>query len=234
MPTSEIDSGLFPSAVANRIVESAIQESVVLRLAQRVVMPAGVESVPVVSVAPQADFVGVGEPKPIGRIKWSSEVLKGEEIACVLSIPEAYVSDTSGSWDVEGSVENEMAKAIGARFDQAALWGDRAPASYPTGGLVGMAGSATGPDALTAISNAMGELEGEGIIPDGIAGGPSIGAALRAAYIEAGALPGESPANTIWGVPGRGEHPVARVAECNRRRLAIRPLRDSRRHHVQH
>jgi len=195
-------SGLLPTAVAARVIESAIQQSVVLRLATRQPMPTGVETVPVVAVAPQAGWVSAGGRKPITRVDWSSEVLKAEEIAAVAAIPDVYISDTSGSWNPEESTENELAKAVGQALDRADLWGTDAPASFPSGGIVGMAGGpVSGPDALTAISNAMGELEGEGVLPDGIAGGPTIGAALRAAYIEAGALPGESPADTIWGVP---------------------------------
>jgi hypothetical protein len=195
-------SGLLPSAVSARIIESAIQQSVVLRLATRQPMPTGVEQVPVVSVAPQAGWVSAGGRKPIARIVWSAETLKAEEIAAVCAIPDVYISDTAGSWNPEESTENELAKAVGKALDAAVLWGTDAPPSFPQGGIVGMAGGpATGPDALSAISNAMGELEGEGIVPDGIAGGPSIGAALRAAYIAAAALPGQAPANEIWGVP---------------------------------
>lgn len=194
-------NGLLPSAVSARVIESAIKQSVVLQLATRQPMPTGVESVPVVSVAPTADFVAVGAPKPITKVEWSSEVLKAEEIAGITSVPEVYVSDTGGSWDIEASVENEFGKAIGARLDQAVLWGERAPASYPTGGIAGMAGGpATGADAFVAVSDAMAELEGEGILPDGIASGPGIGVALRSAALEAGDY-AAAPTNALFGVP---------------------------------
>jgi hypothetical protein len=192
---------LLPTAVAARVIESAIKQSVVLALGTRQPMPTGVEQVPVVSVAPQAGWVSAGGRKPIARIVWSAETLKAEEIAAVCAIPDVYISD-AGTWNPEESTENELAKAVARALDSAVLFGTDAPPSFPQGGIAAMAGGpATGPDALAAISNAMGELEGEGIVPDGIAGGPSIGAALRGAYLHAGALPGESPANTIWGVP---------------------------------
>ena len=116
-------------------------------------------------------------------------------------VPDVYIADTRGSWDVEASVENELAKAIGRTLDRAILFGTNAPPSFPTGGVLGSAATATGDDPLSAISDAMGQLEGEGIIPDGIAGGPSIGAALRAAYLEANALPSEAPSSSIFGLP---------------------------------
>ena len=194
-------SGLLPEAVSARIIESAIQQSVVLRLARRQPMPTGVETIPVVAVAPQAGWVAAGGRKPITKVEWSSEVLKAEEIAAVVPIPEVYISDTSGSWNPEESTENELAKAVGKALDKAVLWGQDAPASFPQGGVVAMAGGpAHGADAFTAVSNAMGELEGEGILPDGIASGPGIGVALRSAALEAGDY-AAAPTNALFGIP---------------------------------
>jgi hypothetical protein len=201
-PTSSWSEGLLPAAVAERVIESARKQSVVLQLATTQPMPAHTEAIPVVSVAPQAGWVGVGGRKPIAKIAWTSEVLKAEEVAAVTALPDALLTDTTGSWDSEASTEAELGKAVARALDAAVLWGDAAPASFPAGGLAAFAGGpVSGADALTAISDAMGELEGEGIIPDGIAGGPTIGAALRAAYLAAGALPGEAPAGTVFGLP---------------------------------
>ena len=194
-------SGLLPSDVAARVIESAIQQSVVLRLATRQPMPSGTETIPVVAVAPQAGWVAAGGRKPITKVEWSSEVLKAEEIAAVAAIPDVYISDTSGSWNPEESTENELAKAVGQALDRAVLWGTDAPASFPSGGIVGMAGGpVSGGDAFAAISDAMAELEGEGILPDGIASGPGIGVALRSAALEAGDY-AAAPTNTLFGVP---------------------------------
>ena len=53
---------LIPTDVARDVISAAESESAVLALGNTIVMPAGVVSVPVVSVAPQAVFVGVGAP----------------------------------------------------------------------------------------------------------------------------------------------------------------------------
>lgn len=202
MTITETDwDGLLPTSVSSRIIESAIQQSVVLRLGTTQPMPTGVETVPVVGVAPTAGWVAAGGRKPIAQIEWTSEVLKAEEVAAVAAIPDVYINDTRGSWDVEGSAETELAKAIGRTLDAAVLWGVDAPGSFPTGGIVGMAaGPVTGADAFTAISDAMAELEGEGILPDGIASGPSIGAALRTAALEAGDY-SAAPGSELFGLP---------------------------------
>jgi hypothetical protein len=46
-------------------------------------MPAGVEHIPVVSVAPTVKWVSRGSRKPITEVAWSSETLQAEEIAAI-------------------------------------------------------------------------------------------------------------------------------------------------------
>ena len=44
-------------------------------------MAAGVESVPLVKLAPEAQFIGRGERKPIAQIEWTGARLEAEESA---------------------------------------------------------------------------------------------------------------------------------------------------------
>jgi hypothetical protein len=62
-------SGLLPEAVAASILSATEEESVVLGLAATRPMAAGVESVPLLSVAPEAAFIGRGERKPQATIE---------------------------------------------------------------------------------------------------------------------------------------------------------------------
>jgi HK97 family phage major capsid protein len=128
MPTG-IDEKLLPEAVSSRVIESAIRQSVVLQLATTQPMPAFVEQIPVVTTAPSANWVASGGRKPLTEVAWSAETLKAEECAAVTSIPDAYIADTSGSWDVEESVETELTKAIVRALDAAVLFGVNAPSS---------------------------------------------------------------------------------------------------------
>jgi hypothetical protein len=65
-----------------------------------------------------------------------------------------------------------------------------------------MAGSAlTGADALEAIDAALTAIEADGLVANGVASSSKIGSALRAAYREAAALPGEAAAAQVYGVP---------------------------------
>jgi HK97 family phage major capsid protein len=153
-------------------------------------------SVPVVSVAPQAVFVGVGARKPASTIEWTAERLAPAEIALTLYIPDAYLDDAGFPvWD---SVRAEVAKAIARTFDAAVLWGMNAPGTYPSVGIAALTGPATsGTDALDAIDKAAAVVEDTGLIPNGIAAGSKIGSALRNAYREIGAPPATVPDETI-------------------------------------
>jgi hypothetical protein len=70
-------------AVAEEAIATVAQESVVLALARQLRMPEGVESLPIVAVAPQVGWVSpaIGGRKLVTKIKWSSEQLIPEELA---------------------------------------------------------------------------------------------------------------------------------------------------------
>jgi HK97 family phage major capsid protein len=194
---------LIPTGVANQAIAAAEQESVVLSLGRVIRMPAGVESVPIVSVAPTVGFVTtVGGRKPITTVEWSAERLEPVEIAGTLAIPDAYLSDSGFPvWD---SVKTELAKAIAKLLDLAVLFGTGAPAQFPAGGIAALAGAAqSGATAEEAIDAALGVVEAQGVRPDGIAAGLSILGALRKAQIAAGlpAVTATAPIPSLFGLP---------------------------------
>src|SRR4051794_25064212 len=200
MPTDW--GNLLPVTATRRIIASATKQSVALQLGTVQPMPAGTQNVPVVSVVPTAGWVDAGARKPITTIEWSALTLEAREIAATAAIPDVYIEDTSGSWSPTESAENELAKAVARVLDAAILWGTNAPAGFPVGGIAGAAGAAvTGADALEAIDKALTAIEGDGLVPNGIASSAAIGGALRAAYRSVAALPGESPAQQVYGVP---------------------------------
>jgi hypothetical protein len=162
-------------------------------------MPEGVMNVPVISIAPSAAFVGAGARKPQATIEWSAETLQPEEIACLTTVPDAYLDDAG--FPVWQSVRSELAAAIARVLDDAILHGVNAPASYPAGGIVAGLTPSTGTDALDALDNALQVIEATGLEPDGIASSLLIRPVLRAAYKQAGALPGVSPELSVYGLP---------------------------------
>jgi HK97 family phage major capsid protein len=189
---------LIPHGIASDVIESASQQSVVLQLATVIRMPEGVMSLPVVSVAPSAEFVALGGRKPLATIEWTAEKLLPEEIAAVTFIPDAFIDDAGFPiWD---SVRDEFAAAIGRTLDNAVLFGG-GPASFPANGVVGAGTPLTGADALEAIDKGLAAVEASGLVPTGVAAGLGALTALRQEYRAIGALPSDSPERTVYGVP---------------------------------
>jgi HK97 family phage major capsid protein len=194
---------LVPASIANDAISAATQQSVVLTLGRTIRMPSGVESVPIVSVAPAVSFVtpAYGGRKPITQIEWSAERLEPVEIACTLAIPDAFIDDTG--FPVWESVRGELANAIAKLLDQAVLFGTNAPAAFPAGGIAALAGTPqSGTTAEDAIDKALTAVEAQGVRPSGIASGLSILAALRKAQISAGMGPVAAEAlPSLFGLP---------------------------------
>jgi HK97 family phage major capsid protein len=181
---------LIPKGVADEAIGAAEQESVVLALANVIRMAAGIESVPVVSVAPVVDFVTptFGGRKPITTIEWSAEQLQPVEIAATLAIPDQYIDDAG--YPVWESVRSELAKAIATKLDLAVIFGTDAPPEFPAGGLAALAGAPeTGTTAEEAIDAALAAVEAEGVQPSGIASGLAILSAMRQSQLASGVGP---------------------------------------------
>ena len=196
---------VLPRGVAQDFIGTIEQQSVALQLGRVLRMSEATEVLPIIAFRPSADFVEqpYGGRKPVTEIRWSAVQIRPAEIAATLAVPNAWIQDAQ--FDVEGQVERELANAVAYRFDDAVLWGNSPPPQYPPGGVIGNADTAggAGAGAIDSLSEALAVLEGKGILPDGIAAGPAIGVALRTAYSVAGALPGQAPADSLWGIPVR-------------------------------
>ena len=161
---------LIPSGIADQAIAAAEQESVVLALGNVIRMGAGVESIPVVSVAPSVGFVSpaYGGRKPITQVEWSAERLEPVEIAATLAIPDAFIDDSGFPGVGVRSLRACEGGREGARPGRPVRHG--APAAYPAGGIAGLAGAAqAGATAEEAIDKALAAVEAQGVRPSGIA-----------------------------------------------------------------
>ena len=192
---------LLPRGTAADFIGMIEETSVALRLGRTLRMSEAMESIPLIAFMPQAGWVNpaYGGRKPATEIQWTSVEIRAEEVAAVVPVPRAWIMDAG--FDVEGQVERALSSAVAHAIDEAVLFGNAAPASFPAGGVMAYADAVTGTDALDAISNGFADLEGKGIVPDGIGAGAAIGTALRSAYTAAQALPSVAPQRTLWGVP---------------------------------
>ena len=198
MPT--VYENLIPRNMAREMISAMPRESAVLTLGRRLTMPSGLLTIPVVSFLPQAGFVTprYGGRKPATKIEWTAQNIQAEELACVLAIPNAFIDDAG--YPIWEQVRPLVASALAETLDLAVFFGTGAPAAFPAGGISGLAGAAqSAADAPLAIDKAAAVLEAGGVTPSGIVAGSAIGTALRAAYRAAGAMPGEKPAEVLYG-----------------------------------
>jgi len=201
MPT-DYDS-LIPQAVSDQLLSTITVESVALALGTTVRMPQGLEQFPVVSALPAAGWVNprFGGRKPATTVEWSSQQIVPEELACALAIPSAFVDDAG--FPVWEQVRPLVSSAMAHVIDDALLFGNGEPASFPPNGASGASGpEITGAaDALSGIDAAMALLEAEGLVPNGIAAGPAIGTAIRQEYRSIAVPPDTAPSTTLYGLP---------------------------------
>ena len=133
-------SNLIPESVARDVIDAAVGTSrPCSSSATSFVMPSGVTHVPVVTVAPSAQFVGVGARKPVTTVEWTAERLEPEEIAAIAVVPDQFIDDAG--FPVWQSVQ-ARSRRDREDVDAAVIFGTNAPATYPTGGIAALAGAA--------------------------------------------------------------------------------------------
>jgi Phage capsid family len=192
---------LIPTSVASDLIAAAEQESVAMRLGNVTTMPTGIESVPTVTVEPDAEWNALGGRKKATTIEWTALRLEAEELACILAIPQAWIDDNGFPvWD---QVRGRVASGFAKRIDETVLFAVApVPSSFPPTGVVGVAGTAlTGADALDAIDKGLAAVEAQGLLPNGIASSSAIGSALRKEYRTIAVTPDTAPTSTLYGPP---------------------------------
>lgn len=199
-------SGLVPQSQAAELVTAAVTQSAVLQLGKRQPMPSGATSVPILTALPDAGFVGVGGIKPFTDMGFTNEVLKAEEVAATVAIPQAYLDDSGVNlWS---AVRPELGAALGRAVDNAVLFGTGAPASFPAGGITNGAPVApAAADAVETVNQAMALVENSGLPVTGHAADLRVKSVLRGVRDTNNALllgfdqVGANTVQTLYGVP---------------------------------
>lgn len=175
-------SGLIPEPVTREIMQGAIAESAVLRMARRLPnMSSKTQTINVLDSLPSAYFVN-GEPtadsageafKKTTQMAWDKKKIYAEEIAVIVPIPEAVLADAD--YDIWGEVRPRLTEAFGKVIDKAILFGTDKPATWRDG-VVKSATDAGNSVAATAdvFTDIMGEdgliskVELDGFNPNGV------------------------------------------------------------------
>lgn len=194
IPTPGSPGILVPIDYAREIIRGATEGSFAMRNFRVQRMPAYATVVPVLTALPTADWVseapltGAGSEvtkKPTTEPTFQNAVLRAEEVAAIVVIPEAVLYDAS--IDLFAELRPLLTDALGRVVDEAILFGGTAghakPASWANG-IVTQAIAAGGhpvddPDFPGAISAAMADLEAVGYVPNLIGGGPALLGDLR-------------------------------------------------------
>jgi HK97 family phage major capsid protein len=202
-------AGLIPPAFSAQIISEATEQSAALALGTRVPMSTKVSTMPVPKTFPRAAWVSTGGRKPYTDLSLDIATMTAEEVAAVVSIPDEYLEDSAiNLW---GYAQPLLSEAIAIAVDDAMIWGEDAPASFPAGGVAGAAVVVPGAagDPVASINNAMSAVELQGVRATGNAADNSVLGMLRGVRDGSGALllgPAQvasADVNSIFGLPTR-------------------------------
>ena len=165
----------IPEPVANEIIQTAAEDSVVLKKARKARMSTKTLKTPVLSALPDAYWLsGDTALKQTTHVEWDNVVMTAEELAVLLPIPNAVVDDTNiPLWE---TCKPLLAEAIGRKVDLAAMWGIDKPASFPTAMIPGAVAAGNvetaGTDLTQSIAALAGRVDEDGFIVNGFAAQP--------------------------------------------------------------
>mgnify|MGYP004486216349 CR=1 FL=1 len=123
-------SGLIPEPVTREIIQGAVTESAVLSMARRLPdMTSKTQTLNVLDALPIAYFVngeatdsGAGNAwKQTTKMAWAKKKIYAEEIAAIVTIPEAVLDDSN--YDIWGEIRPRLSEQFGKLIDAAILFG---------------------------------------------------------------------------------------------------------------
>lgn len=175
-------SGLIPEPVTREIIQGAVAESAVLRMARRLAdMTSKTQTLNVLDALPTAYFVngeatdsGAGDAfKQTTKMAWAKKKIYAEEIAVIVPIPEAVLDDSN--YDIWGEIRPRLSEQFGKLIDAAILFGTDKPSTWRKGvvqsAIEAGNGVATGTSLFDDIMGANGliaKVEQDGFNPNGV------------------------------------------------------------------
>ena len=183
---------LIREQVMNSIFQDAPKSSILMQLGRRLPnMTSKQTRVPVLSMLPMAYWVG-GDTgvKQTSRQAWENVYLTAAELAVIVPIPEAVLEDAS--FDIIGEITPRVTEAIGAKFDEAGIFGIDRPAEWQND-IITLARQAGNNvvggityDTLLGEDGLFGKVEEAGYIVDGVIAAMRGRSALRGIKDDAG------------------------------------------------
>ena len=127
---SDLAPQMIPDQEVTEILKMAPEQSVMLANAKRVQMSSQKYKQPVLATLPEAYWVdGDTGLKETTKADWQELTITAEELAVIVPIPDAVVSDSKiNLW---GEIRPLLAEAIGLKVDKAAIFGEDKPSTWP-------------------------------------------------------------------------------------------------------
>jgi HK97 family phage major capsid protein len=116
---------------ASEILDNAQDQSIAMQTFRRATVSKSQQRFPVLSALPTAYWVnGDTGLKQTTEFAWANKYLNIEELAAIVPVPENVIDDAD--FDVWGEARPKLETAIARALDGAIVFGDGAPASFPT------------------------------------------------------------------------------------------------------
>ena len=181
-------AALIPEEVSREIVQGVLEDSVVMRLGRRLPnMSRAQLRMPVLSLFPTGYFVsGDTGLKQTTEINWENKYINAEEIAVITPIAESVLDDVD--YDIWAEIRPQIVAEFGKVFDAAVLFGDNAPANWPTdvlaaavaaGNDVTLGAGADEYEDISDVGGVIAQVEADGFMHSGAAAAMSMRARLR-------------------------------------------------------
>ena len=124
---------LIPEERAREIIQGTVAQSAVLSMGRRLPnMSSKTYRMPVLDMMPLAYFVnGDNGSKKTTKMAWDKKIIKAEEIAVIVPIPEAVLDDSE--YDIWAEVRPRVQEAFGKVIDAAIIFDTNAPDSWRDG-----------------------------------------------------------------------------------------------------
>lgn len=175
-------SGLIPEPVNKEIIQGAVAESAVLRMARELApMTSKTQTLNVLDALPTAYFVngeatdsGAGNAfKQTTKMAWAKKKIYAEEIAVIVPIPEAVLDDSN--YDIWGEIRPRLSEQFGKLIDAAILFGTDKPSTWRKGVVPSAIEAGNGVAAGTSIfddimgaNGLIAKVEQDGFNPNGV------------------------------------------------------------------
>lgn len=195
MPSSMMVRGGLPAPVADAIIAGMTNESAVMKLARRITVPGRGVAVPVVLGDAQGEWVAEAGEKPVSPTTFDHKILQPYKIAVIDLYSKELVRDEAAFFD---ALMQRLPGSLAKVFDATVSGATAAPGANFT-----QLTASTGPfstatayadliDAMNAIAQAGGQLNGYAVSPSGngalLAATDQMGRPLFSAGTEAGTL----------------------------------------------